>query len=280
MILEDVRQATLRELQKFCSYDDYTRNHPDLKRVENLFDRVKNSFPMMKVDNGSWKHNSNNNQMRLLEKLFLEIINQLYNQGIIIWGRDLDSQTYFYPYFSITSYGKKILESDDLIPNDPTGYFTHFRKKVPNADTIVLSYLEESILTFLNNNFFASAVMLGAASEAAFDILLESFLSCRQSNDHSKNDKIRNTLSIKKRFDFLKDEIEKDKKNLPENISKSLDTNFDGIFNIIRLQRNDIGHPTGKPVEINRDLMFAHLQLFVPYCKTIYELMDFYKNNN
>jgi hypothetical protein len=57
-------------------------------------------------------------------------------------------------------------------------------------------------------------------------------------------------------------------------IREGLDTNFLGIIEIIRNFRNESGHPTGKI--IGREQCFILLQLFVPYCKKIYQLKEFF----
>jgi hypothetical protein len=62
------------------------------------------------------------------------------------------------------------------------------------------------------------------------------------------------------------------KGDLDSSIRGNIETNLDGIGNFMRLQRNDSGHPTG--TKKSRDEMFVNLRLFVPYCKQIYDLLD------
>ncbi len=50
-----------------------------------------------------------------------------------------------------------------------------------------------------------------------------------------------------------------------------------GIFEMIRNYRNDAGHPSGK--SISREQVYANLQVFIAYCKKVYQLKDFFERN-
>ena len=63
--------------------------------------------------------------------------------------------------------------------------------------------------------------------------------------------------------------------DLPGNIKENLDIEFDGILSVIRTFRNDSGHPSGKILE--REQTYVLLQMFVPYCKKLYQLMEFFR---
>jgi hypothetical protein len=49
---------------------------------------------------------------------------------------------------------------------------------------------------------------------------------------------------------------------------------FSGILSIIRNFRNDSGHPSGKIIE--REQAYILLQLFIPYCKKMYQMKDYF----
>jgi hypothetical protein len=212
------------------------------------------------------------------QKYFLESIHCLLNQGVIMWGKEAEiGGSDFYPWFSITSYGKKVLEKGDIIPHDPHNYLERLRKTIPKLDEIVLVYVEESWECFLNSNFFASAVMLGVASEAAFNQLFTAFKNSKITNELIKKEctSLEGTNSIKRKFDFIYNELIKAKNQFNRKTQDTLEYNLTGIFNLIRLQRNEAGHPTG--IKRDRDEMFANLTLFIMYCKTIYGLIDWLK---
>ena len=79
-----------------------------------------------------------------------------------------------FPNFSITSYGEKVLDANEIIPHDPDNYLAELKKTIPSLDPIVLFYVEESVQCFLKNNQIASSVMLGVAAEKVFYQLFES----------------------------------------------------------------------------------------------------------
>jgi len=134
-------------------------------------------------------------------------------------------------------------------------------------------YVQESLQCFLRNIPNASSVMLGVASERVFDLLFESFQNYIQDQRViEKFELAKKRASLKQRYDLVEKELERHKVNLSPNVKENLDINLAGIFTLIRLQRNDSGHPTG--LSIDRDQMFVHLRMFVMYCKTIYDVID------
>lgn len=78
--------------------------------------------------------------------------------------------------------------------------------------------------------------------------------------------------SFKNKQDVIFTEIKQHKGELAPSLTGSIETNLDGIGIFMRLQRNDSGHPTG--TKKDRDEMFVNLRLFVPYCKQMYDLID------
>lgn len=63
-------------------------------------------------------------------------------------------------------------------------------------------------------------------------------------------------------------------KGLPAEVKEDLDTHFAGVLSVIRTFRNQAGHPTGKIMD--REQTFVLLQLFIPYCRKLYQLMGFF----
>lgn len=48
-----------------------------------------------------------------------------------------------------------------------------------------------------------------------------------------------------------------------------------GVFEMIRAERNDAGHPTGRIP--TREVVFANITVFRGYVKRVYELIDWLK---
>ena len=129
---------------------------------------------------------------------------------------------------------------------------------------------------FQSGCLLSSTVVLGVAAEHTFELLMEAI--------EKRNDwKIEFSSVLKERFilnklNKFREITEKHIHKLPYGIKEDLDTSFLGIQTLIRNFRNESGHPTGK--FIDREQTFVLLQLFIPYCRKLYALMDFFSSQN
>lgn len=227
-------------------------------------------------DEPKWSYGVTPHQMPMKDReKTREIINDLVVEGIIGWG--IDERNPGPPFLKVTRYGQECLSHTGPQPYDPDGYLKYLKSEIPNVDDTILMYITESLSAYLRGLTLSSTVMLGGASEKAFLLLLESFTN--SITDPTKKAQFeKNTEGpIKKKFDEFRNKIIPIRKTLPKPLSDDLEIQLDGIFNFIRTCRNDVGHPTGRKIE--RSLAYANLRLFVPYCKRIYELIDYFKKN-
>ena len=173
----------------------------------------------------------------------------------------------------MSSFGKKVLDNQNpYFFHDLETYTKLIRTNVPTINDITLLYLQEAMQSFKSGCMLAATVMLGVASEHSFLLLVEAaekspnygphFASRVQGADDSQ--KFR-----KFRAAFEKHVL------LPKEIKEDLDIDFAGILEVIRTFRNDSGHPSGKIME--REQTYVLLQMFVPYCKKLYQLIDFFR---
>jgi hypothetical protein len=117
--------------------------------------------------------------------------------------------------------------------------------------------------------------MLGVSAEHSFLLMLE---DATNSNKYCQNFQIvLNQGSINRQINSFRNEISKISNDLSSVIKDGLGTNLDGILILIKTFRNDSGHPTGNL--ISEEQLFILLNLFVPYCKKIYQLREFFQNN-
>jgi len=202
---------------------------------------------------------------------------ELIIQGILVPG--INESNPHYPFCKLTEYGKLVVDRGEPLPYDPDGYLEFLDSEIPTVDSEIKVYVTESLHAYRYGLVLASAVTLGAASEKAFNLLHEAVANAITSNPEEKRtiENLKNILSIKRRYDGVKEIITKNKSKYPRDISEVLETNLDGIFHLIRVTRNDAGHPKGKVIK--RQIAFVNLQLFVPYCKTIYGLINWFQNN-
>ncbi|MDD5259481.1 MAG: hypothetical protein PHD29_05895 [bacterium] len=237
----------------------------------NQWATLRNSVASLAMQNSYIKNTSDFNNRD--EENIREIMHGLYVQGIIVFGMNASNPNW--PWFKITDYGSKCLASSEIIPYDPEEYLSKLRMNIPNIDEAIISYVTESLETFLRGCYMASTVMLGCASEKALILLSEAYqntiIDTRAQEAFRKK---METNFIKTRFDKLNHELNSIKANFPDTIREDLETILNGIFTLIRNYRNDVGHPTGRIV--SREVAYANLILFSTYCKKVYDLIEYF----
>ena len=204
-------------------------------------------------------------------ELFREIFWDLFRQGVITLGIN-DSNREF-PFFSLSHFGKKILTNQAVyFFHNLESYTKLIQSNVPSINDITLLYLQEAMQSFKSGCMLAATVMLGVASEHSFLLLAEAAEnSAKYGSDFGSVSKERTILQKFRKFRvaFEKNVLA----DMPGNVRENLDIEFDGILSVIRTFRNDSGHPSGKILE--REQTYVLLQMFVPYCRKIYQLIDF-----
>jgi len=204
-----------------------------------------------------------------------EIIWELLVQGVLAPG--FDASNLEFPFIHVTEFGAQCLEADTILPHAPGRYLEQLQQQLNQPlDDIVLTYVRESLLTFLAGHYLAATVMLGVGSERCVDLLIEAYSNAiGNANERQdfRNDIQRAGRSVKRRFDVLRDALLA--LNLPVGLGDALDIQLSGIFTLIRYTRNDAGHPTGRT--IGRDLAHGNLLLFSQYCHRVYGLIEYFQ---
>lgn len=212
-----------------------------------------------------------------IDSIVREIIQELENNGVIYEGQaggqgDMSN----YPWFTITEHGKDVILKEDWLPYDPDGYLKSLKEKVPELDDISFVYIGESISAFNRRHLLSATITLGVASENLMLSLIESYLNwIKNPLRKEKFEKAINNKWISTQYKEFKQEFKLDINQLPKEIQSDWETYLDGIFNFIRLNRNDAGHPTGK--EMNAKIVYASLQIFADYARYLYDLIAYLK---
>lgn len=204
-----------------------------------------------------------------------EIIWDLITERILTIG---DYHNDSWPWLSLSEYGKIAIASSNPIPNDPTGYLSRIKRDISNIDEIIETYLAESIRTYNINQLLSSTITLGCASERALILLIEVYENTF--NDEIAKSNFSKKISgkfIKTQFDELNRSINSILHTLPYELKDNYTNTLTGVFQMIRYNRNDAGHPTGK--SIDKEALFASLQVFIPYCKFIYNMIEYFEDN-
>lgn len=206
-------------------------------------------------------------------ELVREVFWDLFRQGVITIGSDNANQNY--PHFKVSQFGKRILENENTyFFHDLSTYTTLIQSNVPDINDTTLLYLQEAMQSFKSGCMLAATVMLGVASEHSFLLLLETAEA--NSTYGSKFASAAKQRTILQKFRKFKAALDQHvMADLPHEIKEDLDIDFAGVLSVIRTFRNESGHPSGKI--LGREQTYVLLQMFVPYCKKIYQLIDFFK---
>lgn len=206
------------------------------------------------------------------DDIFLELFWDLFRQGIITLG--LNDANRQFPWFRVTRLGKQIADSQSVyFFHDVSSYEQIIRTEVPTINDVTLLYLKEAMQAFRSGCILSSTVMLGVATEHTFQLLLET-IENNKAHEPTYSSVFRERTILQKVNKF-KNILDQNLKGLPAELKEDLDTHFAGILSVIRNFRNQSGHPTGKIMD--REQTFVLLQLFVPYCKKLYQMNDYFK---
>jgi hypothetical protein len=209
----------------------------------------------------------------------LQVFWQLVIEGILAPGTS--GQSPELPWFHITEYGKAVVQSSDLNPHDPSGYLARIKQKIAKPDATVMAYLAESLKGMRHGVPVASTVMLGIAAERVFLLLSES-LENALSDPKEKRDlgKILARYRMKPKLDWVHQKIQKlqDKgiRGFPDNSTLMITA----IYDLIRTQRNELGHPQPTPPNVSKDDAFVNLQIFPRYYETAEVVRTFFAANS
>jgi hypothetical protein len=203
--------------------------------------------------------------------LFLEVFWGLFREGVVTLG--LNDANRNFPFFRVTEFGRRIIvHQQAYFFHDVTSYENAIRLQVPSIDDTTLIYLKEAMQAFRTGCLLASTVMLGVATEHTFLLLVETIE--RNATYSALFANVQAERTVLQKVNKFRNILEQNIKSLPVDLKEDLDTHFAGVLSVIRTFRNQSGHPTGKIVE--REQVYVLLQLFIPYCKKMYQLMEFY----
>lgn len=189
-----------------------------------------------------------------------EVLWQLFIQGVITPGKDLSNPDL--PWFRLTRHGEEVLKAERFIPHDPTGYLDEVGQVAQSVvGQVALTYLEETLRCFTTGCHLASVLLLGIAAEAVLLRLCEAARNALGDSKETSNFDQLQWVKQKHRWLVAKYEslpAEDRRTHLPE----SLDVTLSSLYDLIRMQRNELGHPQEQPPAIDRERAFLYLKLF------------------
>jgi len=209
-----------------------------------------------------------------------QIIHEFYFEGIFVPGVKPDPEaiqqggTLVFPHYHLTEYGKKVISTTEYQPHDPDGYLARIKSDIPEIDEVIIRYLEESLSCYRKNLLLAAAVMLGCAAEKSVLLLVQAFGESLSGKDREEYEKETKSFIISQKWKALWKRLEPLSGSLPRPLGDDLGTTLEPVFYVIRVTRNEAGHPTGKRIE--KETVHANLLLFPIFCKRIYGLIQYF----
>ena len=179
----------------------------------------------------------------------------------------------------LTEAGHAAASDEEVNPDDPGGYLRRLMVEIPNLGPIVKNYVEEALSAYNARLYRASAVMLGVASEAAvLEVApaLTSVMNKAEAKTYLELINGRRSNFVVK-FDAFAQKLRSKKNLLPADFADGLDLTVNSVTDLLRVSRNDAGHPTGKGIA--RADCFIHLQMFVRYAAKLYSLKTSLQNS-
>jgi hypothetical protein len=162
--------------------------------------------------------------------------------------------------FLVTKRGVEWAKGVEPLPEDYDGYMKQFDAGV---DGVVRQYVSEALNTYIRGTYFASAVMLGAAAEAAIYNLADALVPALQ--DVTKQATLKKRIS-ERGFERLFSFIEKiitashDSGTIPYEVTEETTRHLLSLFEYVKVQRNDAVHP--KNFQVSADSVRLSIYAF------------------
>jgi hypothetical protein len=204
----------------------------------------------------------------------------VYNSGkIVVEGADSELKKWLAELKSSIESGAAI--PGILLPAEIEKFPQTLQERVPACDGVVLWFFQEALRCYKAGSPAGAAFMLGAASEKAILLLIETY-GARIKNQENREKFFQrvNNRMISVKYDEFKRSYKSAKpqpKELP--LAQDLEQLLDGAFNFYRHTRNQVGHPQIIP-DLDKGVILANLGQFIVYVERIYRLMDFFTQND
>lgn len=174
--------------------------------------------------------------------------------------------------FVITSRGLEWAAGEVPVPEDARRYMQVLDALVPNLDDVIRQYIEESLVTYQRQAYFAAAVMIGAACEKAVYLLADAFLrSVQDPNDKKKLTEAMQRRSISRLFDGIQELLTLKARAIPYNVTEGAEHHLLSFLDSVRVQRNEAVHPNAALVTPGK--VHMSLAAFPHACEKVFELI-------
>lgn len=183
---------------------------------------------------------------------------------------------------SLTSLKERLERGETLNPKlDLNNVSSDLARLVPGVDKTVVSLLEEAALCLKVGANLGCAYLMGAASEKAILILIDTYEAAIP--DAVARDKFQNRRgsgSIKRQFDAFFQSW-RSSQNRPQGFAawNEPEMKIEQMFQTYRMCRNEAGHPSVPP-DLDPEMLHSMLNYLPKHLRNIYELINFYNSTS
>jgi hypothetical protein len=142
------------------------------------------------------------------------------------------------------------------------------KKEVPDVSAEAVAYLDEAVASFYAGCLLASCVMLGVAAEAEFLRLVD--VATTSPTYGTAFAPVLKSQFIRQKITSFANILKPLCPKLQRDAVEDLETNFMMIQSVLRIARNEAGHPTAATPE--REQVYVYLQLFTPFARQLMRL--------
>ena len=200
-------------------------------------------------------------------ELARDVFWDLFRQGHVILGMNDTNPTW--PWFRLSHFGKTALTGGDpYLFTDTSSYIDMVRREVGELDEVTELYLSEAIRAFYAGCLLSSSVMLGVAAEHRFLALIEK--ATASSAFAGEFQGVAEERTLLRKITRFQNRLASLQQRLSGDVREDLDIHLGFIQSVIRISRNESGHPSGKSVD--RAQAYVRLQLFVPFAVKLRQL--------
>jgi len=161
---------------------------------------------------------------------------------------------------------------EEPVPEDARRYMQVLHSLVPNLDDVIRQYVEESLITYQRQAYFASAVMIGAACEKAVYLLADAFLrSVQDPNEKKKLAEAMQRRSISRLFDGIQEVLTLKSRIIPYDVTEGTEHHLLSFLDSVRVQRNEAVHPDAALVTPSK--VQLSLAAFPHACEKVFDLI-------
>ena len=254
---DDVRQHLLEHLKQSLS----ERSNPGTTQVMNVYHYLLKFYPHPAIS--------------AAQRIARELLQEFVNNNLLFVGYGDDQG---FPWFTLTAYGVDCITNGELLPFDPNGYLVSIQTRVPGLDSVTLTYLREAISTFNREFYLSASVALGVAAEALILRMIDLYISAFPDQQRRTNaEKRYDGKQLRAQYGQFTQDFGSLRPTLPPELYSDFETQLDGVFQLIRVTRNDSGHPSGTVPE--RALVMANLQAFPIFAKRVMAIVKHFETN-